>query len=812
MTDSQFIVGAPMRPPSHFIGPLAWWSDSLTCGGIERQVVASARFFQQRGKNITLLCRTISPGGGNDFFLQEAQSYSRVLGFSLDMVDHDLFCEARAIVSSFVSGVSQVFIDSISAYTAWLLRVRPRLLHLWSADHLEPLLAAFIAGVPKIIIAGQSLSPVQRAPYGFESVNDHVAFVILANLMRFPHVVMTNNSRAGCRAYETWLGLRPGTVRLTPNVFDLQAWPQPEKTRVELLRQSLGIPESARVLGGLFRFVSIKDPELWVSTAIQACAAVPDLYAVVGGHGPELESLRARMAETPFAGRVLFPGPIRDVPAFLSLCSVFLLTSYVEGLPNVLLEAQAYKVPVVTTRCGGATDVVEHGKSGFVLDERDAVVMAKHVEFLLGHETVASSVGEIGRQRVAENFSPERTMGMLWDVYSDILPSEFAPKVAPPQGACCSTLEPGDQQCPLVSIVLPTYNHLSFLPLAIESVLGQDYPNFELVVVDDGSTDGTANYLETIESPHILVESGPNTRLPTALNRGFARAGGEYLSWISADNICLPHFCSSLVNALRAFPHAGFASGGFACMNTHGWLLGRSQGAVSLHTLLCSNSGIAAFMYRRDVAMKVGEYDPKLEGAEDWDMWLRMLDVTQPVSVPQLLYLYRIHDNSMTARLPEKVRESSTRTAFKALQRLEHGGGVHKLFPQIEQCKDRGLALFHANLVLGTMMMAQDSFLKKAAAKYLGVAYSMRPDDLRALGNFAVALYWQGQHDRAQKLFCMGKARAAQQFEEIQAACAKQRRNIGSYSFHCPTFPCPDTEESELMRRVAAAQLKPSEL
>ncbi|QCC86611.1 glycosyltransferase [Desulfovibrio desulfuricans] len=807
MTVSQFIKGAPMRPPSHFIGPLAWWSDSLTCGGVERQVVASARFFQQQGKKVTLLCRTISPGGGNDFFLQEAQSCSRVLGFSLDVVDRDLFYEARAIVSEFVSGASQVFVDSISAYAAWLLRVRPRLLHLWNADHLEPLLAAFIAGVPKIIIAGQSLSPAQRAPHGFESVDDHAAFAILANLMRFPHVVMTNNSRAGCRTYEDWLGLPPGTVRLTPNVFDLQAWPRPESAQIEHLRQSLGIPQNARVLGGLFRFVSIKDPELWVSTAIRACAAVPDLYAVVGGHGPELESLRARMAQTPFAGRILFPGPVRDVPAFLSLCSVFLLTSHVEGLPNVLLEAQAYKVPVVTTRCGGAADVVEHGKSGFVLDERDAVVMAKHVEFLLGHDGFARSAGEIGRQRVAENFSPERTMGMLWDVYADILPAEFAARAPQPGEARCSTLEAGDRQCPLVSIVLPTYNHLSFLPLAIESVLGQDYPNFELVVVDDGSTDGTANYLETLESPRIRVESGPNTRLPAALNRGFALARGEYLTWVSADNVCLPHFCSSLAGALRAFPQAGFASSAFARVSPQGWALDRLAGEASLPSMLCCNSGMAAFMYRRDLAAQAGQYDPRLEGAEDWDMWLRMLSVARPVYVPQVLYHYRWHDNSMRVRLSAKVLEASTRVAFKALLRMEQSGGIGGLFPQIGQCSDQELALFHANLALGSRMIRSDSFLKAAAAKYLEAAFKMRPDDLAAMGNYAVALFWQGRRDMAKELFCRGGARAAQLFETLRVGCAKQQRHIGMYEFSCPTVPYPGPEQSELMRRVDGDRL-----
>ena len=349
MTKSQFIAGAPMRPPSHFTGPVAWWSDSLTCGGIERQVVASARFFQQQGREITLLCRTILSGGGNDFFLKDAQSCSNVLGFSRDAIDLDLFNEARVIVDSLLSGATPVAIDNISAYAAWLLCVRPELLHIWNADGMMPLLAACIAGVPKIIISGQSLSPDLRAPYGFESVSDETAFAILSNVMQLSGVVMTNNSRAGCAAYESWLGLPPGTVRLTPNIFDLASWPRPEAAQVSSLRQTLGIPENARVLGGLFRFVSIKDPGLWVDTAIQACSAVPDLYAVVGGHGADLEAMRARVADTPFAGRILFPGPIRDVPAFLSLCSVFLHTSHVEGLPNVLLEAQAYEVPVVMT-------------------------------------------------------------------------------------------------------------------------------------------------------------------------------------------------------------------------------------------------------------------------------------------------------------------------------------------------------------------------------------------------------------------------------------------------------------------------------
>lgn len=120
------------------------------------------------------------------------------------------------------------------------------------------------------------------------------------------------------------------------------------------------------------------------------------------------------------------------------------------------------------------------------------------------------------------------------------------------------------------------------------------------------------------------------------------------------------------------------------------------------------------------------------------------------------------------------------------------------LFPQIDQCKDQKLALFHANLVLGSRMIRSDSFLKGAATKYLEAAFKMRPDDLAAMGNYAVALCWQGRRDMAKELFCRGSARAAEMFETLRVGCARQQRNIGLYEFSCPTIPYPGPEQSEL--------------
>lgn len=673
-----------MRPPSHFTGPIAWWSDSLTCGGIERQVVASARLFQQKGREITLLCRTILSGGDNDFFLKDAQSCSNVLGFSRDVVDLTLFYEARPIVDSLLSGATPVTIDSISAYAAWLLCVRPKLLQVWNADGMMPLLAACIAGVPKIIISGQSLSPDLRAPYGFESANDETAFAVLSNVMQLSDVVMTNNSRAGCAAYEAWLGLPPGTVRLTPNIFDLASWPRPEAAQISSLRQTLGIPENAPVLGGLFRFVSIKDPGLWVDTAIRACSAVPDLYAVVGGHGADLEAMRSRIADTPFAGRILFPGPIRDVPAFLSLCSVFLHTSHVEGLPNVLLEAQAYEVPVVTSRCGGATDVVEHGKTGFVLDERDAAVFAKHIEYLLDHQDFARSAGVAGRERVGRDFSLARAGEMLWQVYEDMFEKEpfLEAELDDAASAELSGKAPAYiSKRPLVSFFAAGRNVQEYVEQAMRSMLDQTVDDFELLMLDDGSSDNTYDIMMGVQDSRVkILRNAEGLGIARSLNRLMAQCQGRYWAHMDADDICTPQRLEKQLQIMQTNHDVGLCGG--HCMILYPTSIGYlSKMPVDFEeiksSLLFMNPILHPFvMFNGDIFSQLGiQYAEKMVCALDYELYLRIF-LRHPqvafANVDDVVGVYRRHEGQIsTARRAEQAQY-----AFRAQMQIFQALGI----------------------------------------------------------------------------------------------------------------------------------------
>ena len=805
---SKFIPGTPLRDAAYFTGPLSWWSNGLVCGGVERQVVSGAQYFHDKGRPITLLCQNVEARYGNAFFLADARRCCRsVLQFSQDQIDMAALGHVRNIVATLLQGCSPYMRDSIACLALWLLRIRPRLLQIWNADNLNPLLAAVIAGVPHIIIAGQSLSPLRRSPYGFEGVDEGLGFTILANIMRLPGVYMTNNSRAGCRDYENWLGLPRGTVTCTPNVFDLAQWPRPDAARVAALRQQLGLPEGARVLGGLFRFVSIKDPELWVCTALRACAEHPDLYAMVGGDGPELPALKERIAASPFAGRILFPGAIKDVPAFLSLCTAFLHTAHVEGLPNVVLEAQAYETPVVTTRCGGVADIVAHGESGFIVDDRDENVLARHIDLVLRHPDFATQAGHVGRERVARNFCPEVAMPPLWNLYETILAGVDEAASPPKQAASAAGLEVGKEASPLVSIVLAVCSPAPFLQETVASALGQTYLNIELIIVRGDSSDATAACLETLAAPRVRVLNAPGMRLPAALNRGFALARGEYLTWASADNVYLPHFCETLVRALETTPQAGFASAPFAYINDKGFVADYSHGEATLDRMLCRNEGMAAFMYRRDAALQAGEFNMALEGAEDWDMWLRILELARPVyALPLACYVRLRHAPDNDAQ-QGRNRQAAVRAVFRALQRLEKRGGIKALYPQIAECADREQALFHANLLFGSRMLGEGSLLRAKAADYLARAHALRPDDLAALGNYAVALAYLGRDAEAQALFRKGESADPETFSLLRERCARQRHTIGTDSFKCPTLECPGARESELVRRVEQSRL-----
>jgi glycosyltransferase involved in cell wall biosynthesis len=399
--------------------PILWWTSGLPCGGVERQILINAEELARRGVFPHLFCDSLSSLTGNDFFLPEARRVFRAI-HSLESASKILQRHAATApdAANILQHLSKRGRRLVTMYIAFFMALRPRLFQVWNADFLLPPLAAVLAGIPKVIICGRSLSPHMRYPLGLGSVEEHFAHRMLTSLLQYPGVTLTNNSTPGCAEYADWLGIARHRVVFTPNAFDADAWPL-HVSDAAAFKKSLDIPENAPVIGSLFRAVPVKDPGLWLQTATAILQRNPEAVAVLGGDGPLLPELQRAVSASSMASRFRLPGVIRDPAPFYQACSVFLLTSHVEGCPNVVLEAQFNRVPVVSTPAGGVVDIVEHGRTGFIVQERDPRILAVHADSILRNPEWAARAGEVGRERVLRLFSKERSADAFMRLYRE---------------------------------------------------------------------------------------------------------------------------------------------------------------------------------------------------------------------------------------------------------------------------------------------------------------------------------------------------------------------------------------------------------
>jgi glycosyltransferase involved in cell wall biosynthesis len=222
---------------------------------------------------------------------------------------------------------------------------------------------------------------------------------------------------------------------------------------------------------------------------------------------------------------------------------------------------------------------------------------------------------------------------------------------------------------PRVTLVLPVHNGAAYLAEALASIRTQSFADYELICVDDASTDGSPALLAAAAQAdprvhHVRLDA--NIGLPAALNAGFARARGEYFSWTSDDNILRPHMLGVLVAALDAHPDCGVVHSDYSVMDADGALLESVEVGLTTDLLLGNNVG-ASFLYRREVDFALGGYDPALFGAEDYDFWLRAAAHYRFHPVREDLYLYRKHPRSLTNSRAAAIQAMTTGVVLDAL-------------------------------------------------------------------------------------------------------------------------------------------------
>jgi glycosyltransferase involved in cell wall biosynthesis len=212
----------------------------------------------------------------------------------------------------------------------------------------------------------------------------------------------------------------------------------------------------------------------------------------------------------------------------------------------------------------------------------------------------------------------------------------------------------------LVSIVLPTHNGARYLDESIRSCLAQTYTNWELIIVDDASTDNTAARIAhyVASDPRIRsMRHERNRRLPAALNTGFREARGSYLTWTSDDNAYRANALEEMVAYLEAHPDVDVVYSDYTEIDENGSAL-KDVCVGTPQTMPLQNWVGPCFLYRETVQKTLVGYTEDAFLAEDYDFWLRAAAVFQLKRLPRNLYRYRVHSASLTALKRQPVTDA----------------------------------------------------------------------------------------------------------------------------------------------------------
>lgn len=350
--------------------------------------------------------------------------------------------------------------------------------------------------------------------------------------------------------------------------------------------------------------------------------------------GKTYSDIAARLIPKELQDKIVFCGgvPYSEIPALFNDSCFCVYPSRWENWANVCLEAMSYGCVVLASKNGGMSEMIEHGKSGFVVDPLDPDEIA---ETILNHYTRSALLEQISHRAVLrsrEICSPQRAAEVMEGNYRlDVLKKEPAEL---------------RNDTPLVSVIIPYYNQPHYLQEAVASVAASDYPNIEIVVVNDGSS--TVEAREAYEALSGVVKvSKENGGLSSARNAGIEAAKGEFVLPLDADDLIENDYIRKGVEALQNNPELGYVS-------CHAQNFGEINNAyipigyVPELMPYINTHGKCSNVYRKSLFAEYGGYDEVMTSYEDWDYLLTLHDNGVEGDVlPAEMFRYRRHYDSM---------------------------------------------------------------------------------------------------------------------------------------------------------------------
>lgn len=275
-----------------------------------------------------------------------------------------------------------------------------------------------------------------------------------------------------------------------------------------------------------------------------------------------------------------------------------------------------------------------------------------------------------------------------------------------------------DKSIPEVAIVIPVLNGTKYLPEAIDSVLAQTYRNFEIIVVDDGSTDGTWAIIEAYMASHPSIIRGirkTNGGIASALNAGILAARSKYFAWLSHDDRFLPDKLEKQLALLKHNPHAVGVYTDYSYIDAVGVRVGRvyapwyPQAEMLRHFLQSVFINGSTLVIERACLIELGLFDEGLRYSQDAMMWVHLIMRYPLAHIPEPLTEYRIHPEQTTSTTKKKAIRRDNVTW---LARTVEAYTVEQIFPELHRPDVTADELVNAYCYLGEVFATRYYHLK----------------------------------------------------------------------------------------------------
>ena len=229
---------------------------------------------------------------------------------------------------------------------------------------------------------------------------------------------------------------------------------------------------------------------------------------------------------------------------------------------------------------------------------------------------------------------------------------------------------------PQTTVLIPTYNCAKYIVPAIKSVLAQKYADYELLIIDDGSTDTTEEIVSKISDSRIVyLKNSCNKGIVYTLNKGIEMAKGEYIARMDADDIVLGNRLEIQIDFLNKNPDHGIVGGWYQVTNENGKIIDTVEGVTNCSSaqlgLLFRNQFAHSVVTMRTDLAKQLKYDPEFQYCEDYDLWVRFAEVSKVTNLPAYYLSYRWYSENSCNRKQKELKQAMLNLLSRELDKIE---------------------------------------------------------------------------------------------------------------------------------------------